>query len=109
MLDLIFSNISFVTAEVTDMLYAGVDHSNIFIIILYEGYFTYDQYRPSISDNKLNAFAELVIMGVGPLLYLPDMSTLEQLDKLIQKLIDVLILTIKAVGKPVNKAGYNVL
>lgn len=106
-IDLAFSNIPFATAEVDPRLHTGADHETIRISIPRRDQTSGTQFRYSIPDHKLQAFAGLVELGVQSLTPLPRIPTTEQLDQHTTELLGLVRRALETIGKQPAKDGRN--
>lgn len=106
-LDLTFSNIPFATAGIADALHPGADHESILTTIPAQTVISCRQHRLAVPDDKLDAFAGLVTMGVAAIPFPSKSPTTEELDTITQRVADILSLAIETVGRPADKSGHS--
>ena len=106
-IDLAFSNIPFAAAEVDPRLRTGADHETIRILIPRSDQTLGTQFRYSIPDNKLEAFAGLVALGVQSLTPLLPIPTANQLDQRATEILALLRRALETIGKQPIRNGHN--
>ncbi|KAF4417974.1 RNA-directed DNA polymerase from transposon X-element [Fusarium acutatum] len=105
-LNLTFSNIPFARAEVADALHSGADHEGILITVPSPKPLTCVQHRLSVPEDKLEAFAGLVSMGLTPIPFPSATPTPQELDDITESLTGALTTAIQTVGRESKKQGH---
>lgn len=90
-----------------DILYYGVDHEGILIIVPFRRRLTYEQRPLSVPEDKLEAFTGLVAIGTTSIPYPSTVPTAEELDEIIESLVGTFITARENVGRRPNKNGYS--
>jgi hypothetical protein len=106
-IDLAFSNIPFATAELADQLHPGADHAALLTTLPGRRRIAIDHTRPSIAEDKLETFQNLVSLAARQLQPLEDPPSTIQLDNLASKIIDTIQHAIKATESPPRSHGRN--